>query len=249
MNSNNMIAVAIITSALAIIVVTLKRWLEQRRIERMRQAVLHMDAIGRAETAGETLRPWISTDALRLLALMIQHHGQHMGMLRLPTNPNRDRAISLAEEWQHSTPPSTVQPVPSNPAQAKALRATLMDFLQLIKEAHHEHLIGTVAAKDRIREAKILNAQVCVATYQNRARAAIKQENPNQALIYFKRAEATISDLKDLTPELSEELTTLQEAIKQLEVAKQEQLESSRLAGEAEELSEAENSWKKKNFD
>lgn len=64
----------------------------------MRKAVLHMDAMGRTEAAGGTLRPWTSVDALWLLALMIQHHAQHMGLLRLPSSPRSDRAITLAEE-------------------------------------------------------------------------------------------------------------------------------------------------------
>lgn len=124
-----------------------------------------------------------------------------------------------------------------------------MNYLQLVNDAHQTRLVTTEAARDRIREAKVLNAQICVATYQSRARTALKQETPNQALHFLKRAEATIKELKDLHPELSNELNTIQEVIKQLEDTRQEQSGASRLAGEANDLAEAEDAWKKKNYD
>lgn len=249
MNSNAMIALAVLTAAISIAAVTVQRWLEQRRIERARQAVIHIDLMGRAGSAGETLRPWLSSDALRLLALVIQYHGQQLGALRVPGSPRSDRASTLAEEWQHSTPPVNPEPIPSNPKQAKTLRSTLMDFLQLIKEAHQARLMDTDAAKDRIREAKVLNARICVATYQSRARTALKQESPNQALHFMQRAEATMRDLKDLPADLMSELNQLREVIKQLESARSESIANSRLADEADELAEAQDSWKKKKFD
>jgi hypothetical protein len=249
MNSNTMIALAIITAAIALASVIFKRWIEQRRVERMRQAILHIDGMSRAASTGEALRPWVTADAIRLLAAIIQYHGQHLGKLHLPGTPRSDRAMNLAEEWQHSTPPANLEPVPSNPRQAKSLRSTLMNYLQLINDAHQARLVSTEAAKDRIREAKVFNAQICVSTYQARARVALKQESPNQALHFMKRAEATIRDLKDLPADLTNELNILQEAIKQLETARQEQAGTSRLAGEADELVEAQDAWKKKNFD
>ncbi|MDQ4423939.1 MAG: hypothetical protein QF808_08485, partial [Thalassolituus sp.] len=65
---------------------------------------------------------------------------------------------------------------------------------------------------------------------------------------FLKRAEKTIRNIKDLPQDLMTELDALVEAIDELE---QHRANSgpSRLAEGADELAEAEESWKKKTFD
>ena len=249
MDSTMMIAIAIVTGIAAVAALTVKRWLEQRRLEQKREAVLHMDVINRAGNAGDALCPWLSTDGLKLLGNIIEQHNQGINRNVVSLTPRTERAITLGQEWQHSVSAPTPTAIPSQMQLAKELRATLMDYLQLVKEAHHDKIIATGLARERVREATLLNARICIATYQTRAKAALAQDAPNQALHFLKRAEKTIRDLKELPADLTEELNLLTGAINELEARRAEDTSHSRLADGADELAEADESWKKKHYD
>jgi len=248
MDSTLMIAIAIVTGVIAIAVVTVKKWLDQYRLEQMRQSVEHIDSINLTGNVGDTLRPWISLDGLRLLADLTEFHAQKVNTKFISMPAKTEKTLSAAEEWRNSAAPSMPVPLPTQPKQAKELRDSLMEYLQLVKNAHREHLITTEPARERIREATLLNARICANTYQSRARHALSQNSPNQALHFLKRAEKTIRGIKDLPKDLMTELDALVEAINELE---QQRAESgpSRLSEGADELAEAEDSWKKKHYD
>ena len=249
MSTNMIIAAAVLTAAIAVAALVLNRWLEQRRLERMREALLHTDEMSKAGAYGEALLPWLSSDALRFLAEVIQHHASRLASLRLPDTPRSERAKALSEEWMVSCPPPKNAPVPRQLKEAKSLRAILMDYIELIKSTHHGQLISTPAAKERIREAKLLNARICVSAYQARAKTALEQNSPNQALNFLKRAEAALRSVTELPEDMSGELDAMQKTITELEEQRYNTNTSSRLADEAVALAEQEESWKKKHYD
>ncbi len=248
MDSTTMIAVAIVTGIIAIAVVTIKRWMDQYRLEQMRKSVEHIDSINLTSNVGSSLRPWLSVEALRALAELTQFHAQQVNTKFITMPPRTSKALDQAEEWRNNVPPPVPSPLPTQPKQAKELRDSLMNYLELIKGGHKEHVLTTEAARERIREATVLNARICANTYQARAKQSLAQNAPNQALHFLKRAEKTIRNIKDLPQDLMTELDALVEAIDELE---QHRASSgpSRLAEGAEELAEAEESWKKKTFD
>ena len=233
MDSTTMIAVAIVTGIIAIAVVTVKKWLDQYRLEQMRKSVEHIDSINMTSNVGSSLT---------------QFHAQQVNTKFITMPPRTSKALDQAEEWRNNAPPPSPSPLPTQPKQAKELRDSLMDYLELIKSGHKEHVIPTESARERIREATVLNARICANTYQARAKQSLAQNAPNQALHFLKRAEKTIRNIKDLPQDLMTELDALVEAIDELE---QHRASSgpTRLAEGAEELAEAEESWKKKTFD
>ena len=248
MDSTLMIAVAMITGIVAIAVVTIKKWLDQYRLEQMRKSVEHIDAINLTSNVGTNLRPWLSIEALRALADMTDFHAQRINTKFISLPRSTEKALDSADEWRTASPPPSPTPLPNQPKQAKELRDSLLHYLQLIKDGHRERVIATEAARERIREATVLNARICANTYQARARQSLTQNAPNQALHFLKRAEKTIRGVKDLPKDLMNELDALVAAINELE--EQRAVSGpSRLADEADELAEAEDSWKKKTFD
>ena len=246
MNTNIIIAIAIATGVIAIGALVVNRWLEQRRLERMRAALLHTDEMSKAGSYGEALLPWLSTDALKFLAEFIQHHASQMTSLRVPGTPRSERAKALSDEWLVAGPPPSSKPIPQQLKEAKSLRGSLMEYIELIKIAHQQHLIATPAANERIREAKVLNTKICVSAYKSRAKASMAQNSPNQALHFLKRAEAAIRSLENAPDDLLAMLDGMQSDIGELENQRYENNSTSRLADAAEQLAEEEDAWKKK---
>lgn len=249
MNTNIMIGLAILTGTVAVGALVLNRWLEQRRLERMRAALLHTDEMSRASSFGEALMPWLSADAQRFLGEFIQFHAQKLALLKVPGTPRSERASALAEEWLVTPPPSTNKPVPQQLKDAKSLRSILMDYIELIKSAHQQQLIATPAAKDRIKEAKLLNARICVSAYRARAKAALAQNSPNQALHFLKRAETAMRSVVDLPDDMKSDLEIMQKDISELEEQRYQSNTTSRLADATDQLTEEDDAWKKKHYD
>ena len=129
MDSTTMIAVAIVTGIIAIAVVTIKRWMDQYRLEQMRKSVEHIDSINLTSNVGSSLRPWLSVEALRALAELTQFHAQQVNTKFITMPPRTSKALDQAEEWRNNAPPPSPSPLPTQPKQAKELRDSLMDYL------------------------------------------------------------------------------------------------------------------------
>jgi hypothetical protein len=249
MSTSLLIAITIVTAFAALAALTFNRWLEQRRLERLRQAVLHSDNMNKACLYGEELSKWLSPEALQFIARVIQYHQKQIQLLGIPPNARTKRAAAMAEEWQNTPPPPLHHPMPKDLKKAQALRQSIISLLELVKEAYANRIVETDLARQVIKEGRMLNTRICIGVYQARAQNALKQNNTNQAIHFLKRAETALQTLGELPHDLQELMNALSEEITNLEQLRHEAHTSSRLSEEAEELAEADEAWKKKNYD
>lgn len=247
MDSALIVAVATMISVVVVVCATTKKWLDQYKIDQIRQSIEHIDNINRIHRVGKNLSPWLSREALHLLADMVDLQAQDINFRYTNLPFNAAKVLEYTSELRTVRPSNPTTPLPTQPKQATAIRDDLMYFLQLIKDGHREHLISTTAAHDRIQEATLLNARVCSNTYKARARHSLVQNTPNQALHFLKCAEKTIRGVKDLPPDLIAELNSLATDIRDLEEQRASS-GASRLADEAEKLVDEEDFWRKKPF-
>ena len=249
MSTSLLIAIAIVTAFSALAALTFSRWLEQRRLERLRQAVMHSDNMNKACLYGEELSKWLSPEALQFIARVIQYHQEQIQLLGIPPNARTNRAAAMAEEWQNNPPPPLSYPMPKDLKKAQALRQSVVSLLELVKEAYGHQIVETNIARQVIKEGRMLNTRICIGVYQARAQNALKQNSPNQAIHFLKRAEDALRALGELPHDLQELMSALSEEITNLEQQRYETHTSSRLSAETEELAEADEAWKKKNYD
>ncbi|MEC8444480.1 MAG: hypothetical protein VXZ05_09750 [Pseudomonadota bacterium] len=251
MNSSAMIALAILTGLVSVVLLVVKKWLEERRLTMLRESLAHLDTMSRVCQTGETLRPWISEASINVLARLIDYHASCIPPRASHCRQGSQRAKQTAEAWHNAPPKTDAPPLPSHLAEAKELRKVLVDFLDLIKEAHRDHLLPTEPAREHIHEAKVLNTRLCVNTVVERATLAISQCAPRQALQLLERANKLLSELDELPPELIRQRQSIAEQIQALqeELASTQHKTPSRLSEGTDDLIEAEMAWKKKTFD
>ena len=243
MSTSLLIAIAIVTAFAALAALTFSRWLEQRRLERLRQAVQHSDNMNKACLYGEELSKWLSPEALQFIARVIQYHQEQIQLLGIPPNARTNRAAAMAEEWQNNPPPPLNHPMPKDLKKAQALRQSVVSLLELVKEAYGQQIVETNIARQVIKEGRMLNTRICIGVYQARAQNALK------AIHFLKRAEDALRALGELPHDLQELMNALSGEITNLEQQRYETHTSSRLSAETEELAEADEAWKKKNYD
>lgn len=246
MSTTLLVLLAIFTAGASVGALWFLRWQEQQRLERARQALVHTDAIGEISVIGEALMPWLSREGLNFLVAQIHHHHHQLETLKAPIEKRAHRGLELATQWQDHTPyPS---PLPSDHKKAQELRNLLQRFNEYLKEAYKNGTTAANTAKPLLSETRILNIRLATTVYESRARGSMTLSNPQQAMRWYKKAQAAYKQLDPLPDALADAAKGVDDALQELIKANQESQSGTRLEEGAEALAAEDEAWKKKHF-
>lgn len=248
MSTLSLVLIAIATAVFGLGALSLLRWRERKRLVYARQVVSHTDSISLLAGLGEALSPWISSPMLNFIATSIQFHHRSLEALAAPENRRVIEAVNSALQWTQTNRPAKKK-LPSDSAQAQALRDHVRNLLTCLKEAYTEHLLNASDAKILLAEAKVLNINISLGVLRGKAEVAAQLSNHFQAVHYYKKALELLTQLPQLPDDLIPAMEDIRTKITKHEQLKEENKTGNRLEAEAALLSDEDNSWKKKRYD
>ena len=248
MSTLSLVLLAIATALIAIGALVWLRWREQKRLAMAREAVHHSDQANALGTAGEQLKPWLSTELMHFLSAAVQLHVTALQQLKAPVNKASAKALESALLWQQDSGIKTPA-LPTRGNDAQVLRQALRFILDYLRDAYKRKQLQPQEARTFLLEAKRLNIRIALSVFDSKATAAATLNNHHQAIHFLRKAEALLSTQADLPEEFVQVLAEIRTRISTHEQERQKSNRGTRLEEGAEILSAEDDAWKKKKFD
>ena len=238
---------AVGTALLAIIALAIVKWREKKRLEFARRVVFHSDAITSLNMTGEELERWLSPTMLRFIGNFILYNYRELQKANAtPSAKVRAGAVN-GQRWSKATK-NAQENLPTSSTLAQKLRESIRSLLTSIDQAYQNKIISGEAIRPLSNEAKLLNVNLTLAVYEEKASHSLKENNHFQAHFYMKKCLELLTHNMRLSRDFGKRIQSVRQRMEEYEKIMNSKKKNSRLHQGADEWVTENNAWKKKRF-
>lgn len=247
MSTLTLTLLAVGTALLALIGLAIVKWREKKRLEFARRVVFHSDSITSLNMTGEELERWLSPTMLRFIGTVILHNYRELQKANVTPSAKVKAGAINGQRWS-KTAKKTQEPLPTSSSMAQKLRESIRSLLTSIDQAYKSKIISGEAIKPLANEAKLLNVNLTLAVYEEKANSALQEHNHFQAHFYMKKCLELLTHNMRLSREYGKRIQSVRQRMEEYEKIMNAKKNNSRLHKGADEWVQENNAWKKKRF-